>query len=184
MVDPIQILKTRARALHRAAQAGDPAALARLRHHRELRELDDEGLRAAVRRRHCLARIADEHGFGGWNHAARVLGGADDDEDDFGTLLYPPGASAHWNIWSARYEEASAIRRDHGGFLLAYRRHFLIVDEHFIATLGLDPGDPDWAAIGRDWARPGDPAARSRLYGKLLALGREHEVSARPARAC
>ena len=29
--------------------------------------------------------------------------------DDFGTHLYPHGASAHWNIWSASYDEAKAI---------------------------------------------------------------------------
>ena len=87
--------------------------------------------------------------------------------DDFGTLLYPNGASAHWNIWSASYDEAKAIRADHGGYLLAYKRHFFIVDRHFIETIGLDPDDPDWEKMGRDWVRPKDPEARGRLYARL-----------------
>jgi len=41
-------------------------------------------------------------------------------------------------------------------------------DRHYIETIGLDPEDPDWDFIGRDWARPAEPAARQRLYGKLL----------------
>jgi hypothetical protein len=68
---------------------------------------------------------------------------------DFGTLLYPDGADAHWNIWSASYAEARSIRAHYGGYLLAYRRHFFIVDRYFIETLGLLPEDPDWELIGR-----------------------------------
>ena len=44
------------------------------------------------------------------------------------------------------------------------------MDEHFIRTMGLDPDDPDWEKIGRDWVRPMDMSARRRLYGKLIAL--------------
>ena len=56
----------------------------------------------------------------------------------------PDGADTHWNIWSASYAEARSIREHHGGYLLAYRRHFFIVDRYFIETLGLLPEDPDW----------------------------------------
>ncbi|MBC7171580.1 MAG: hypothetical protein H5U40_04100, partial [Polyangiaceae bacterium] len=68
----------------------------------------------------------------------------------------------------ASYEEASTIRAEHGGYLLAYKRHFFIVDSYFIETLGLDPADPDWERIGRDWARPLAPEARTRLYERLI----------------
>lgn len=88
--------------------------------------------------------------------------------EDFGTLLYPPGASAHCNIWSASYEEARTIHAQRGGYLLAYRRHYFIADRYFIETLGLDPEDPDWERIGRDWVRPQQPEARERLYAQLL----------------
>jgi hypothetical protein len=39
----------------------------------------------------------------------------------------------------------------------------VIVDQHFIETLGLDPEARDWARIGRDWVRPLDARARHRL---------------------
>ena len=73
-----------------------------------------------------------------------------------------------WNIWSASYEEARTIRQQHGGYLLAYRQHFFITDRHFIKTLGLNPDDPDWELIGRDWVKPTRSDARERLYGKLI----------------
>lgn len=166
MVDPIDLLKEQARLLHRAAQAGEAGALARHRHLAELADLDDDALRAAALRRHSLAVLAREAGFSGWSHATGVISGAVD--DDFGTLLYPSGCGAYWNIWPASYAEAREIRAQTGGYLLAYRRHFFIVEHHYVANIGLDPEDPAWAAIGRDWARPGDLAARAGLYGQLI----------------
>jgi hypothetical protein len=163
---PIEHLRARARALHKAVRRGEPEACARLRALRELHACDDSQLAAQVRRRHCLSLIARELGFAGWPHAVAVIGG--ERADDFGTLLYPRGQSAHWNIWSADYDEARAIRTQHGGYLLAYKKHFLIVDRYFIETLGLDPDDADWERIGRDWVQPVEREARDRLYLRLL----------------
>ncbi|MCA8962743.1 MAG: hypothetical protein KDC38_19605, partial [Planctomycetes bacterium] len=113
-----------------------------------------------------LSVIARELGFSSWTHAHHLLDG--ENPSDFGTLLCPPGSSAHWNIWCASYDEARRIREEHGGFLLGYRHQFLITDRHFIEHLGLDPDDEDWQRIGRDWVRPADPHARRRLYGRLI----------------
>lgn len=131
--------------------------------HRQIRETDP-----TVQRKDCLATIAREHGFTGWPHAVAVLSG--EETRDFGTLLYPRHGAAYWNIWSAHYEEAARIRAEHGGFLLAYKTHFFITDQYFVEALGLDPDDPDWERIGRDWARPADLEARTRLYAKLLKV--------------
>ena len=166
MAGVISDLKARARILHRQIGQGESHAMARTRQLPEFRDQDLSSLRASVRRRHCLAVVARELGFQGWPHAVGVLRGTD--SNDFGTLLYPDGADAHWNIWSASYAEARAIREQHGGYLLAYRRHFFIVDRYFIETLGLRPEDPDWELIGRDWVRPRQADARERLYGKLI----------------
>ena len=166
MAGVISDLKAQARILHRQVASGDPRAVARVR---VLAELAGGGVHAVAvrtRRRHCLATLARELGFRGWPHAATVLRGAD--ASDFGTLLYPAGAEVHWNIWSASYEQAAAVRESNGGYLLAYRRHFFVTDRHFIATLGLDPDDPDWERIGRDWVKPARPDARERLYRKLI----------------
>lgn len=179
MAGLVEILRSHARILQRAAAVGDRAAGHRLRALAELRELDDETLAATVKRRHALAVIATELGFDGWPHAAAVLAG--ERADDFGTLLYPAGASAHWNIWSADYEEARALREQHGGWLLAYKRHFFIVDRYFVETIGLDPEDSDWDRIGRDWARPRDPAARARLYAKRIRCRPEYAELPEPS---
>ncbi|MGD8817374.1 MAG: hypothetical protein PVJ51_09300, partial [Acidobacteriota bacterium] len=164
--DAITDLKAQARILHRSALRNDAAAMSRLRAFDGWDGASDDEILERLQRKHCLLVVAREHGFTSWAHAATVLSTAT--PDDFGTLLYPSGTAAHWNIWSASYEEARRIREEHGGFLLAYRNQYLIVDEHFIRTLGLDPDDADWAAIGRDWARPKQPEARQRLYAKLI----------------
>jgi hypothetical protein len=166
MAGVISDLKAHARILHRQVGQRDPHAVARTRQLAEFKGHDPSSLPASIKRRHCLAIVARELGFQGWPHAVGVLRGVD--SSDFGTLLYPDGADVHWNIWSASYGEARAIREQHGGYLLAYRRHFFIVDRYFIETLGLQPEDPDWDLIGRDWVKPRQPDARERLYGKLI----------------
>ena len=172
MIDPIQELKIRAERLHKEVSSAAPNALLRLRALPEFRRQLPRDLAAAaaqIRRKHCLAIVAREVGFESWAHASAVLGGETaEGVADFGTLLCPPSLSAHWNIWSASYEEAQAIRKEHGGYLLAYKRHYLIVDRHYLESLGLDPDDADWDRMARDWVRPAEPEARRRLYGKLL----------------
>ena len=145
-MDAIRELKTRAEILHRRMQAADPAS--------------------NVRRADCLRKVAAELGFPSWTAARRALAG--EGVEDFGTLLYPRRAGGFLNLWYKDYDEASAIRAAKGGYLLAYQRHFLVVDEDFVDALGLDPGDPEWTAMGFDWVRPRDPAARARLYGQLV----------------
>ncbi|UJR85239.1 hypothetical protein [Sandaracinus amylolyticus] len=167
MTDPIDDLKHRARLLHRAAQAKDPTALARLRALATLRDLDDETLARTVRRAHALAVIAEELGFRSWAHVVAVIRG-DDDERDRGTWLYPRECGGHFNVWSASYDEARTIRAEHGGFLLPYRHHFVIVDEAYIETAGLDPKREEWTRIGRDWVQPGDREAYGRLVIELV----------------
>lgn len=172
MVDPIQEIKVRAEILHKRIEQGESAALERLRILPELRKSSLEVRKefaATIQRKHCFAVVSRELGFSGYPHAQRVLSG-EEAENDFGTMLYPTGCGA-LNHWYANYREASDLRAEINGYLLAYKRHFFIVDGYFIETLGLDPKDPDWDAIGHDWVKPRDPAARRRLYGKLLSVG-------------
>ena len=176
MVDPVGELKTRAELLHGRVAAGDREAQTRLRALPELARVDEEALAAAaarMRRKHCLAVVAREHGFTSWEHAQRVLRG-DAREQDFGTLLCGDNASGSLNMWFVDYGEARAhldATRSQGlrRYLLAYRRQFLVVERFFVeATLELDPDDADWEAIDHDWARPRDPIARQRLYAKRI----------------
>jgi hypothetical protein len=159
-------LRARARILHGAVRAGEPRAEQRVRGLAELRELTSEALVAACKRKHCLTVIAKELGFDGWQHAVRVLEGSDG--QNFGTLLHGPGAAGHWNIWSASYEEAKSIRAEHGGYLLPYKHQFMIVDRHYIESLGLDPDDANWERMGKDWVAPYSLEARAVLCEKLV----------------
>jgi len=170
MMDPISELKTRAEILHRRIQTGDLTAIRRLRALPEFRRAADEGLvSATIQRTHCLAVIAAELGFANWPQAKSALTG-DSPVEDFGTMLYPKRAGGHVNRWYKGYEEAAEVRKACDGYLLAYQRHYLVVDRFYIESLGVEPDDPDWRALGFDWVRPKDPAARTRLYGKLVAL--------------
>jgi len=161
MVNLVDDLKQRARRLHRGASAGDPDAIARLRALPELRALDDASIAKAARRRHALSALARALGFDGWPHAKAVLSG--EAVRDRGQLMFEEHCGAYPNIWSADYAEAARIRRAHGGYLLPYKHQFLIVEAPFVASLGLDPDDPDWDAIGRDWLEPANRAAWTRI---------------------
>jgi hypothetical protein len=158
--------------LQRAASEGEPSALRKLRTLRELKPLSDQALRERVRRRHCLALLARELGLTGWGHLTTLWN--EPEASDFGSLLYPASCSGHWNIWSASYDEARAIRVEHGGYLLPYRHQFVIVDRYFIDDLGLDGEAPEWAQIARDWIRPSDVAARHKLCRTALEARAAH----------
>lgn len=175
MMDPVKELKTRAEILHHAVHAREPKALSRLRRLPELRARAHEQLTAVlptIRRKHCLAIVAGELGFGSWEQARLVLSGVPREQDDFGKLLYDKDCSHYLNQWFASYREAAAYRTQHGGTLLAYARQFVVVDHPYIECLGLDPADLDWERIGHDWVRPRSLDARRRLYAKRLAAMR------------
>lgn len=168
MARVVRELRARARYLHRRILENDQQAIDRLRRSPHWNKHLSDDIAKVIQRRHCLAFVADELGFEGWPHAVAVLEGREC--EDFGTLLYPPHGSAHSNIWSASYDEARAIRESRNEYLLAYRKQYFIADRYFVDTLGLDPEDPDWERIGRDWARPSDLAGRQRLYEKLIRI--------------
>lgn len=171
MMDAIRELKVRAEILHKRVQTRDARSLGRLRILPSFRRFSDKALSEiapAIRRQHCLAVIARELGFTNWVDAKRALtdGGR---VKDFGTLLCPERCAVHINLWYKQYDEAAAVRQRCEGYLLAYRQQYLVVDRFYIETLGLDPADADWKAIGFDWVRPRNQAPRTRLCSKLVA---------------
>ena len=173
----IEELKRRARRLHRQAQQADPAGLDLVRQLPSMRELTAPEIAETVRRRHCLAALATALGFRGWPNLKALLEtmapkdqlNAEVISDlDYGTVMYRDSGGSFWNIWSASYDEAQQIRSEHGGFLLAYRRQFMVVEHHFVRWLGSDPDDEDWTRIGRDWVRPADFDAWARLTARAI----------------
>jgi hypothetical protein len=162
MKDAVQEIRIRAEILQHRAQTQHPQTLERFR---SISAFDP----AHIRRRDCLFVIAKEMGFLNWPHAKRVLSG--EETEDFGGTLCPRRCSGHFNLWYKTHTEADAVRRTRGGYLLAFRRQFLVVERHYIETLGLDPDDPDWNVLEFDWTRNADNgAARARLYSKLIAM--------------
>lgn len=131
-----------------------------------------------VRRAHALTVVALERGFPSWTaflHAraerdverGRAPAGPRVDTDRF---FHRP-MSAFWNRWFATYAEARASLEREGGFLFPYRHQFFVCEAGFVAALGADPSDPDWARIGHDWVEPADADAYRRLTIVLVGLG-------------
>lgn len=168
--DIITYLKTEARLLQKHADAGEQGAVLRLQ-----ASVPAVMIGREIQRKHALATIAREVGFRTWKAVVDCF--SDGEAGDFGAFLHPKRCHIYWNIWLAHYEEAKKVRADHGGYLLSYAHQFLIVEDDFIRSLGVDPLDPRWEAIGRDWHEPGDLSARA---GLALMIAKAHLRVARP----
>ena len=130
MTAAVEDLKTRARVrLNGARRAGEGADM---------------------RLRDCLHDVARAVGFSQWEHARRVLGGAAVAGEDMGSFWHAPRCNTLLNGWYADAQVAAAAHANSNGFLLPYRRQFVVVQDEFIRELGLDPRDPHWAEAGRN----------------------------------
>lgn len=131
MTPPLDELKIRARVRLNAARRADPATDLKLRD--------------------CLHDAARAVGFAHWEHARRVLGGQALPGEDMGTFWHAPRTGILLNLWFARYDQAlPVLDADRRAFLLPYRRQCLIVQDHFIRELGVDPDHPAWAQLRHD----------------------------------
>ncbi|MEZ5354937.1 MAG: hypothetical protein R2762_20060 [Bryobacteraceae bacterium] len=122
--------------------------------------------RNGIRRKHALDAVAMEMGFEHWLHLKMAAGA----QAVFDTeRLFAPPASAFWNVWVKKYDEARSVLA--GGperrFLFPFRQHYVLCEEGFLTARGVDTTDPDWERIGRDWARASDKAAWLRLAARL-----------------
>ena len=77
--------------------------------------------------------------------------------------MYVPQMDAVLNRWFTSYKEARVSLEEQGGFLLSYKGQYFITEEEGIRELGLDPSDPNWARIERDWVQPRDREAWNTL---------------------
>lgn len=132
-------LKTRARLRLNAVRRADAVAAAA------------PAQAGALRLRHCLNQAAREVGFSHWDHARHVLGGQAVRGEDQGRFWHAPRCSNLLNQWFADYGQARVALAAAGlGFLLPYRRQFVLVQGDFITELGLDPADGAWAGAQHD----------------------------------
>lgn len=126
--------------------------------------------RESVRRKHALAVIAHEQGHASWAELKQALGEQEPPRLDT-EAFFARNRGAFLNRWFSSYEEALASLRSLGGYLFPFREQFFITDAGFLAALGVDPADADWARMGFNWVEPLDVAARDRLEQRLIALG-------------
>lgn len=125
--------------------------------------------RDGVKLKHALAVIALEQGHESWpalKRSTEAAGGPPVSERGVERELYDAAFCGTLNRWFTTYGEARSSLRERGGFLLPHGRQFFVCEERGIRALSLDPEDPDWERIGRDWVEPGDREAWYRLEEK------------------
>lgn len=162
--------RIRATMLLKDLRADDPhrvrRACERLYRRADLADLEP----MAIRRKHALATVAAELGFASWSDLKRRLEVPPAERLD-SDRFFDRGGGPLLNRWFARYDKARASLDEAGGYLFPFRWQFFVCEATFLADRGLDPDDPDWERIGRDWVRPADLAARERLERRLVQHG-------------
>jgi hypothetical protein len=146
---------------------------ARLRKGGGFGELDDTAIltRAAtfpISR--FLDLVAREQGFESWGELVCELETSSPEEEEATELYMLNDSEFGLNVWCPTYEAARDYLDTRKGFyLLQYRGKCFLTQAPHIRGLGLDPNDPDWERIGRDWVKPADQQAKQRLRDKLRA---------------
>ena len=110
--------------------------------------------------------LARENGFSNWAELANQAANA---PIVFHTArLFPEKSDVFLNLWFRSYTDARAAHEAEPDLLLfPYGEQFVLCEPALLGWLGGDPRDEDWEKIGRDWVRPLDEAARSRLAARL-----------------
>ncbi|MCB9763071.1 MAG: hypothetical protein H6739_24940 [Alphaproteobacteria bacterium] len=148
-------------------------AAVRLRRLPALAGLTLAELRQTAQHKHALDVVALEHGHPHWRalKAAVDAGGpllGDGDLTALDERLWFDGpAGGFLNHWFATHAQARAHQDLCGGLVLPHQGRFVVVEAPYVQALGLDAEDPDWAAIGHDWAQPADVDALGRLRDRL-----------------
>ncbi len=137
--------------------------------------------KSRVQRKHALAVIAREMGFRDWQHLTEE---AHIELPAFDTArLFSARSGFYLNSWFVTYDEAKAALTQKGRFLFPYRHQFVVCEAGLLVGLGIDVKDPDWDAIGRDWAKPLDASAHYRLNQKLVRIVPPVAERKRPSKA-
>ncbi|HYY55956.1 MAG TPA: hypothetical protein VE842_01425 [Pyrinomonadaceae bacterium] len=174
---PVSEYRTQARRLlNQLRSDSTEAATAAAERFRLLRSLSTTPAREILlardrlRLKQALAVVALEHGHESWRALKQSAEASERapvaSSTPPGRLMYCRALDVLLNRWFASYEEARASLEQQGGFLLPFDRQFFVCEEEGIRALGLDPEDPDWERIGRDWVKPLDGEAWLRLRKK------------------
>lgn len=125
---------------------------------------------------HSRTTVAREAGFKTWQMAIDMMELRLVPGDDFGDFWYSTTTDVMLNHWCRNYEEALEVHKEHGGFLVPYRRHFAVVQRGYIKILGMDADDPAWQVIGNNLVEPGDKSTY-----RCLVLARLKQIRPNPS---
>lgn len=154
MITPVEELKIRAKKLLKTSP--QPEALLKLYQGRKTTP-------QPLQLKHCQYYIARQYGFTDWEHTRRVLSlEASSQQQDYGEFWYQDQTVTLLNIWCRDYQEALQVLAEQGGYLLPYKKQFLVVQKPYIKMLKMNPEAPLWAALNNNWCQ-GDPEARQQL---------------------
>jgi hypothetical protein len=115
-----------------------------------------------VKLKHAYHALALSMGFNSWDRLKHTVVLHD--------CLYRPGGVAYIHAWFRDYFSAEAYFKQHGGFLLAFWKDFVVCGKEYIQCLGLDRHEGHWQKIGYNWVEPGDLAS----YTFLLKEATHH----------
>lgn len=158
---PVLELESRARLLFDGVRNQDKVALQRVR-----KQLPKTV--AAVTGETVMLVVARECGFRDWQMAIAVFEASLNPGEDYGDFWYAVPTDVLLNLWCRNYDEALAAQAENGGFLLPYRRQFVVVQNTYIEILGMDPADPAWEAIHHNLTKPADKPSYDRLVMSRL----------------
>jgi len=147
--------KSEAKRLLSSFRDGSREAADRLRHVPPLSDASVDDLLSEperVKLKHAQWAVAIEEGHRDWKTLK--------DAADF---FWYPRMSMHLNAWYARYDDARACLDQNGGYLLTHHGKYFVCEAGYVRSLGLDPDDLRWKAIGHDIARPLDKRACTEL---------------------
>lgn len=170
-ISRIDQLKINASMLKKKLSMGDSSALEQLRRLPKFADLSADAILSQAQRKDYLHIIALEAGAESW----QALTTKEEKIEAFykarngkqHSLLYPCWGSSFTNEWHRNYGDARASLEKDGGYLLVHHTDFFLVTAEYIERLGIDPQDPDWEAIGYDWAKPNDAEAFGRLFATV-----------------
>ena len=118
---------------------------------------------------HCREVIALENDCKSWYELCIKYRKLDNSSPDEESLWYVHDNNSGLNIWFAKYEKAKQyLKTSQRGFLFPYKKTYFVADHQHVIKLGVDPLDPDWEKIGRDWVEPQDEIAKKSLWDKLV----------------
>ncbi len=103
--------------------------------------------------------IAFEHGFDSWDAFKSNV------QDPFNNKL----CGGFLNKWFNKYKDALQHLEKEAGYLLPYRKQFVICSKNYLFALGMDGNSQMWSKICNNFVYPTDHKALISIYEEFLS---------------